>query len=291
MVNEMIPVIEEIKIKGFHELYYFELNKNFYHIPERHDFWEMVYVDYGTIESIVEGAGYTMTAGQVIFHKPMESHSHIANRKDASNVMVVSFSCDSPIMSFFDRKVFRLGKSSQKLLSLFLVEATNALGKICGDYNNRTKLDFSAAKPGSVQLMQCYLVEFLFSLIRGNEEDIHALSLTRDTRALAESSLSDSVAQYIHDHITDAPSLTLLCERFSVSRTYLCSIFKDSTGTSPVDYWINLKIKEAKKLIREGNWNITQISEHLGYSGIHHFTRMFKRVTGISPTDYKKSIH
>ena len=291
MAFELIPVTEEISIKGFHSIYYFELNKNFYHIPERHDFWELVYVDYGAIESIVEGAGCTLTAGQVIFHKPMESHSHIANQKDASNVVVVSFACDSPLMAFFDRKIFRLGKASQKVLSLFLAEATNALGTICGDYNNKSPLDFSNAKPGAVQLMQCYLVEFLFSLIRGNEEDIHALTLTRDTRAQAESSLTDSVVQYIQNHITQPPSLTLLCEQFSVSRTHLCSIFKESTGKSPVDYWIDLKIKEAKKLIREGNWNFTQIAEHLGYSGIHHFTRMFKRVTGISPTDYKKSIH
>ena len=51
-----------------------------------------------------------------------------------------------------------------------------------------------------------------------------------------------------------------------------------------------LKMKEAKKLIREGNHNITQISEILGYSSIHHFTRMFKRVTGFSPTMYKTSV-
>lgn len=291
MAFELVPIEQEIHIKGFHTVYYFELNKNFYHIPERHDFWEMVYVDYGAINSIVEGAGCALTAGEVIFHKPMESHSHIANQKDASNVVVISFACDSPLMSFFDNKIFRLGKASQKVLSLFLAEATNALGEICGDYENKSPLDFSNAKPGAVQLMQCYLVEFLFSLIRSDRENIHALMFNRDTRAVAESALADSVVQYIQNHLAIQPSLAHLCERFSVSRTHLCNIFKESTGTSPVDFWINLKIKEAKKLIREGNRNITQISEYLGYTSIHHFTRMFKRVAGISPTDYKNSIH
>ena len=57
-----------------------------------------------------------------------------------------------------------------------------------------------------------------------------------------------------------------------------------------MDYWTNLKIKRAKALIRQGGYNITQISEELGYSSIHHFTRMFKRVTGMAPTVYRDSV-
>lgn len=49
-------------------------------------------------------------------------------------------------------------------------------------------------------------------------------------------------------------------------------------------------MRAAKKLIREDNLTITQISERLGYTSIHHFTRMFKRVTGFSPTAYKTSV-
>ncbi len=290
MAFEFVPVNPEINITGFHSLYYFEFDKTFYHPPEKHDFWEMVYVDDGCINAIVDGVGCELTKGQVIFHSPMEPHSHIANHRDSSNLVVVSFACTSPAMNHFTRKIFLPEKSSKKILSLFLGEAKNALGQIPGDYHNKSPLNFSHALPGSVQLMQCYLVEFLFSLLRSDETSIQAMHHTKTTRQLAESSLVSSIERFIEERKHDAPSLPLICEHFSLSSTYLCRIFKESTDTSPIDYWINLKIKEAKKLIREGNHNITQISELLGYSSIHHFTRMFKRVTGLSPTAYKSSV-
>ena len=287
---QFVPVIPEIEITGFHSIYYFEFDKTFYHPSEKHDFWEMVYVDDGCINAIVDGVGCELSKGQVIFHTPMEPHSHIANHRDSSNLVVVSFSCTSPTMNYFTRKIFQLEKSSQKILSLFLKEAQNAMGQISGDYNNKSPLDFSNAAPGSVQLMQCYLIEFLFSLLRSSSDAVQAMQHTKASRHLAESSLVSSIERFIEEHLAETPALPIICDHFSISRTYLCRIFKEETGTSPIDYWIALKIKEAKKLIREGNHNITQISELLGYSSIHHFTRMFKRVTGLSPTGYKSSV-
>ena len=289
MAFEFTPIRTDISITGFHSIYYFEFDIDFYHTPETHDFWELVYVDYGTIDAIVDGVGCSLSSGQVIFHQPMESHTHIGNGRDAGNVVVISFSCDSPVMSFFNRKIFSLQKTSKKVLSLFLAEATNALGAICRDYNDTSPLDFSNAPLGSTQLMQGYLTEFLFSLIRSNS-GVTTLEATQNTRQMAENSLVNSILYFIQDNLNQPPSLETLCTRFSLGRTYLSRIFKEATGSSPVDYWIHAKIKEAKKLIREGNLNITQISEILGYSGIHHFTRMFKRITGMSPTDYKNTV-
>ena len=57
-----------------------------------------------------------------------------------------------------------------------------------------------------------------------------------------------------------------------------------------MEYYSILKTKEAKKLIREKTYSISQISEMLGYSSIHIFSRAFKKSVGISPTDYGKSI-
>ena len=290
MAFELMPVKQEISISGFHSIYYFEFDKHFYHPQEKHDFWELVYVDYGSINAIVDGVGCSLKKGQVIFHEPMEAHCHIADQQNAANVVVIAFACDSPLMSFFNKKIFSLEKAPQKILSLFLTEATNALGQLCGDYENKSPLDFSHAKQGSVQLMQCYLVEFLFSLIRSDEASVKALRPSAATRQIAENSLADSIIQYIHGAVHQMPSLPVLCSEFSISRTYLCRIFKEATGTSPVEYWIKQKIREAKKLLRENNQNITQISMTLGYASIHHFTRTFKKFTGMSPTDYKNSV-
>ena len=53
---------------------------------------------------------------------------------------------------------------------------------------------------------------------------------------------------------------------------------------------INMKIERAKLFLRESTYNITQISDVLGYSGIHYFSRQFKKITGMTPTEYSNSI-
>lgn len=291
MAFEFYPIQTDIAIAGFHSIYYLEFDIDFYHPPESHNFWELVYVDYGAIDAIVDGVGCSLTAGQVIFHQPMEPHAHIGNGRDAGNVVVISFTCDSPLMAFFNRKIFSLQKSSQKVLSLFLTEAKHALGEICRDYNDTSPLDFSHAPLGAAQLMQGYLTELLFSLIRNNSSAaVTALEATHDTRQMAENSLVNSIIYFIQDNLDKPPSLPVLCSQFSVGRTYLSRIFKEATGSSPVNYWIHAKMKEAKKLLREENLNVTQISEALGFTSIHHFTRMFKRITGFSPTAYKNTV-
>ena len=291
MAFELVPIQTDVAIEGFHFIYYFEFDIDFYHPPEIHDFWELVYVDYGRINAIVNGVGCELSSGQVIFHQPGESHCHIGNKRDAGNVVVIGFSCPSPIMSFFNKKIFTLDKSSRKVLSLFLAEANKATGGICKDYTDLSPLDFSNAPIGAAQLLQGYLAEFLFSIFRNNHPTaITAIESTRDARRLAESALVDSIVYYMQENLHQPPSLSTLCQCFSLGRTYLCQIFRDVTGDSPVDHWINLKIREAKRLLREGNMNITQIACALGYSSIHHFTRMFKRFVGMSPTDYKNTI-
>ncbi len=57
-----------------------------------------------------------------------------------------------------------------------------------------------------------------------------------------------------------------------------------------MDYLTALKMREAKKLIREDQYNVTQISSLLGYSSIQHFSRMFKKIVGFSPTEYENSV-
>ena len=285
-----IPIPTEITITGFHSIYYFEFGRTFYHPPEQHDFWEMVYVDDGCIHAISDGIGCSLSAGQIIFHRPLEPHAHVANQRDTSNMVVVSFAAEGELLTFFDRKIFTLQPASKKILSLFLAEAKNALGELPHDFENRTPLDFSHAPRGSLQLLQCYLTEFLFSLMRTNDVGVAPMEQTADTRRMAENSLATAVMQFIESHLAETPSLPRLCTHFSVSRALLCRIFREAMGQSPVDFWIHRKMKEARRMLREGRYNVTQIAEQLGYTSIHHFTRMFKRVTGQSPTAYRRSV-
>jgi len=287
---EMQKIKNEIEVQGFNSIYYFEFGKDFSHAPEKHNFWEMVYVDSGEINAITNGVGCTLSQGQAIFHEPMEVHAHISDNRVANNMLVISFSTDSEIMQFFKSKTFTLDKTAKTLLSLFLEEAKNALGDVPGKYENRENLRFLPDVFGSSQLLQCYFTEFLIRLIRsGNTLSSDVLS-SKKSRDIANNSLSELICDFLKSKVYSNVSLKDVCSHFMIGKTQLCKIFKASTNLSPMEYYMNLKIKEAKKLIREANYSYSEISDMLGYSSIHIFSRAFKKAVGLSPTAYAKSI-
>ena len=57
-----------------------------------------------------------------------------------------------------------------------------------------------------------------------------------------------------------------------------------------IDYFSKLKIDAARRMIREGQLNITQISSQLGFSSVHYFSRRFKALTGMTPSEYARSV-
>ena len=57
-----------------------------------------------------------------------------------------------------------------------------------------------------------------------------------------------------------------------------------------IELFLQMKIEFAKQLIREDQMNFTQISDFLGYSSIHYFSRQFKKITGMTPSEYSSSI-
>lgn len=290
MAFETKTIEKDIWVEGFNSLYYFEFSKNFYHAEEKHPFWELVYVDSGKINAIVNGIGISLSQGQVIFHKPDEMHSHISNRVDPNNLLVITFTCNSKAMDFFDGKIFNPDKGEKKILSLFLAEATNALGKISGNFEDKTPIDFKNAPFGSVQLMGNLLEEFLISLIRRSDENNLEIKAGGESKKIVENTLTETICEYISTRIYGNITLDEISKKFSISKSYLCKIFKENIGKGAIDYYLNLKISEAKKLIRTEKYTLSQISDMLMFSCIHHFSRSFKRFTGITPSEYKKKI-
>ena len=284
------PIKHEINIKGFNSIYYFEFSKYFAHTPEKHNFWEMVYVDKGCVMAVTNGIGYVLEQGQVIFHEPNEVHAHISDNRVANKMLVISFTTDDRAMKFFNKKCFTLDKTSKTLLSLFLQEAQNALGKVPDKYEDKSNLNFNLSPFGSTQLLQCYFTEFLIRLIRNGDNFSEHIYSNEVSRSIAGNSLTELIKEYMQENIYSDITLKDVCQNFMVGKSQLSKVFKENTGKSPMEYYHQLKIIESKKLIREEKYSISEISDKLGYSSIHIFSRAFKKAVGFSPTAYKKSI-
>lgn len=287
---DMQKVKEEIYIDGFNSIYYFEFSKNFAHAPEQHNFWEMVYIDSGTVNAVTNGVGCKLSQGQAIFHEPMELHAHISDHQVPNNMLIVSFTSNSKAMENFKGKTFTLDKTSKTLLSLFLEEAKNALGTIPSSYKNRGNLSFSPTVFGASQLLQCHFTEFLIKLIRTQGTLSSALVSNKKTRNIATNSMCELICDYMKRNVALPLNQKELCSHFLIGKTQLCKIFHDSMGIGPMEHFSKIKIEEAKKLIRQGGLSVSQIADSLGYGTIHAFSRTFKKQTGLSPLNYKKSI-
>ena len=110
---ELQKIRNEFTVTGFYSIYYFEFTKDFTHVPESHDFWELVYVDNGEIIAVTDGVSIPLTQGQVIFHEPNDTHAHISDQKVPNNMLVISFSVEGEAMDYFKKKIFTLDSTEK----------------------------------------------------------------------------------------------------------------------------------------------------------------------------------
>lgn len=80
-----------------------------------------------------------------------------------------------------------------------------------------------------------------------------------------------------------------LAEKLGMSYQHLSKVFSQQTGTTIEKYLIRLKIERVKELISYGELTLSEIAFKLQYSSVQHLSTQFKKVTGVSVTDYKKS--
>lgn len=83
-------------------------------------------------------------------------------------------------------------------------------------------------------------------------------------------------------------SLELLGEKFHMNGVYLGQIFKKETGQTFLKYLTNVRISEAKRLLREENSTVAETAQMVGYRTSQYFSQIFMRNVGMKPQEYKK---
>lgn len=86
-------------------------------------------------------------------------------------------------------------------------------------------------------------------------------------------------------------TLNDLAEKACMSSSNLLVVFKEATGTSPIDYLIGIRLRNAAELLRSTDQSITEISFNTGFKDSNYFTRQFHKRYGISPSKYRKQIN
>lgn len=284
------PIKEEIVVRKIVTVHYFEYAKDYVFEGEKHDFWEFLFVDKGEVEVMADAFGYRLKQGQIIFHKPNEFHNVWANGIIAPNLIVVSFECKSRALDYFKGKILSIDDTGRNLLAQIISEAKDAYISPLNDPELKKLQKRAKSLFGCEQLIRIYLEQLLIYLVRKGENNKYTGKPSSSVKERAEKDIAAKISAYLDENVESNITFKEVCSYSLLSPTRLKSIFKEKTGTSVMEYYKNLKIEEAKRMIRESPYNFTQISEILGYSSIHYFSRHFKKATDMSPSQYASSV-
>lgn len=93
--------------------------------------------------------------------------------------------------------------------------------------------------------------------------------------------------QFIRAHQGEKLSLTQVAKVVNASSFYFCKMFRKVAGINFTDYVSRVRIEKAKNLTLNPNLRISEIAYEVGFQSLTHFNRVFKKITGDSPTEYR----
>lgn len=283
---------QRFTIDSIYTVHYFEYHKDYTFTGERHNFWELLYVDHGDVIVSADEKEFVLHQNQLTVHAPNEFHSIRANGTTAPNTIIVSFGCSDPVLYNLAGQIFYINPHERSLLAGIVREAKVAYGNDLSNPSYR-QLEKNPAQPNGTagfaaeQMIGCLLEQLLIEFLRnGGYERRH--TVTNPGRKGLQDRF-DLLCHWIDEHIDRNFTIEDLCAEAMLNKSTLEGLFRENTGLSAISYCRQRKIHHAKKLLREDALNISQISERLGFSSVHYFSRTFRQLENSSPSEYAKS--
>lgn len=272
-----------LTIEEIYTIHYFEYVIDFDFPGELHDFWEGVYVDAGEVTITAGTERIIMKQGEFFLHTPLEFHS-IACNGSTANAIVFSFSSNCNELFAIANKPIKCDTWQKHLLSRIIDEGKDAFITPLNDvYTNKLEPSSNAAF-GAAQCIKNIMELLLIEMIRLQSS---AQKVVTHSPALVQ---MQEICDYIDSHLSQPLRFEDLCLRFSMGKTALKKIFRESLGCGAMEYYNKRRISAAKKMLREKKYSITEISDMLQFSSIHYFCRKFKQATNMTPMEYQRSV-
>jgi len=293
MENEFTRLTFErvINIDKIITVFYMELSKNFCYSGEKHDFWEMVYIDKGEMLCTADKNHFILKSGEMTFHKPNEFHNLSGNNDVSPNVSIITFECKSRAMKQFEGKIFKLDSDEKTMLSTLFQEALSCFKLVDETNPLLQKLKKLENAPfGSSQMTKNLLEIFLIKLSRRTDVITKKMRRSYIIDGVNVPYNIKEILDYLKNNIYGRITICDVAKATQKSESAVKQLFYSYQKDGIMHYYNSLKIAEAKSLIKGGQHNITQISDMLCFNSPQYFTKCFKAHTKMTPSEYKNSL-
>ena len=137
-----------------------------------------------------------------------------------------------------------------------------------------------ARRPGYSELIRCYIIEILLLTMR-QLDDAEASSAGQDISAF--------ITAYVADHYMEDLTLKEIADKMNYSLPYISKRFKEDVGTTFVKYLQNYRVMQGCRLLTSSRRSLAEITEMVGYKDVKFFSSLVKKMTGLSPADFRKT--
>ncbi|MBQ8598371.1 MAG: AraC family transcriptional regulator [Lachnospiraceae bacterium] len=253
------------------------------------------YIASGSADFIVEGNKYILSAGSVIIIPPYMTHIILSHGKEPLVQYIMHF-------DFYEEPERRALIHKDILEEEYQVPISAKEREICPDV---LIADIPEAERNDVVRRYLGLLREFQEKRKGRDLLIKAdclgllVSSLRNLRNLQESAEGEKKSKtkaWVHieqavefinkSDLTEGPDNDSIARAAGVSPNYLTKVFQEYIGVSLHKYVMNLKVEKARQLLLTGKVNITEAARMTGFSSIHVFSKTFKSIMGISPSEF-----
>ena len=276
LFERILPRIRISEILG----YYYSIRNAGYHFKgEKHNYFELTYVDRGTLFTTVEGKRYELKEKELMIYGPGQFHTQDIPEGCSCSYVTIIFDMETVVYDeesthyeLLLNKVFGYDKKIYTLIKTFVTESTSQI-------------------PYMNSLMLCILQETIIRLLQsefiGKKNDRPVTG----ARQHYQDELLEKILAYIDETIYEPLSIAELCQKFSMSRSSLQILFKENMDISPKKYINEMKLEKSRQMICENKYTISEIALMLGFNSIHYFSRAFTQKYHMAPSEYSKTLY
>ena len=251
-----------------------EADRKFYFFGESHPFWEMVYVRQGSVGITADERVYTLKEGEMIFHKPMEFHRIWSQDGTSPKYCVFSFTAEGSALKMLEDAAIKCTGEMQTLVEEIVSMRDDA-------FVMKKEWIIEKVKNNEKAFLCVSNLERLLCLASISGEKL-------DVNGEKDSVLFGRAVSYLNENISDKVSVDELAGACFVSTSTIKKVFAKYVACGVNEFFTIMKVNLARKMLGRG-MSVSRVSESLGFSNQFYFSSVFKKMTGTTPSKYKKS--